>query len=67
MGLDKISNVGIEGERIGVASRWLGSPSMASLDMSSLNSSQCPIWEYRCFLRGLFLRGFKLYSLEGLL
>jgi hypothetical protein len=39
MGSDEISNVGIEGERIGVASKWLGSPSMESLDMLSLNSS----------------------------
>jgi hypothetical protein len=37
MGSDEISNVGIEGERIGVASKWLGSPSMESLDMLSLN------------------------------
>jgi hypothetical protein len=39
MGSDKTFNVGIEDEKIGLASKWLGSPSMASLDMSSLNSS----------------------------
>jgi hypothetical protein len=45
MGLNEASNVGIEGERIGIASRWLGSPYMGSLDIPSLNSSQCPTWE----------------------
>jgi hypothetical protein len=45
MGSEKISNVGIEEERIGLASKWLGSLSMASLNMSSLNSSLCPIWK----------------------
>jgi hypothetical protein len=44
-GSDKTSNVGIEGERIEVSSKGLGSPFMASLDMSSLNSFQCSIWE----------------------
>jgi uridine phosphorylase len=39
MGLDETFNVGIEGERIEVSSKGLGSPSMASLDVSSLNSS----------------------------
>jgi hypothetical protein len=39
MGLDKISNVGIEEERIAMASKWIGSSSMASLDMTSLSSS----------------------------
>jgi hypothetical protein len=39
MGLDKTFNVGIEEKKIGLASKWLGSPSMASLDMSSFNSS----------------------------
>jgi hypothetical protein len=39
MGLDKTFNMGIEGERIKVSSKGLVSPSMASLDMSSLNSS----------------------------
>jgi hypothetical protein len=38
MGSDKTSNMGIE-EKIGLASKWLGSPSMASLEISSLNSS----------------------------
>jgi hypothetical protein len=33
MGSDKISNVGIEEKKIGLDSKWLGSPSMASLDM----------------------------------
>jgi hypothetical protein len=31
----------IEGEKIESISKWLGSPSMASLGMPSLNSSQC--------------------------
>jgi hypothetical protein len=39
MGLDKTFNVGIEGERIEVSSKGLGSPSMASLDVPYLNSS----------------------------
>jgi hypothetical protein len=38
MDSDKTSNVGIEEEKIGLASKWLNSPSMASLDMPSLNS-----------------------------
>jgi len=42
MGLYSISKVGIEGERIIVASRWLRSSSMASLDMPSLSLSNCP-------------------------
>ena len=44
MGLEmgsKTFNMGIEGEKIEFISKWLGSPSMASLGMSSLNSSQC--------------------------
>ena len=45
MGSKLVSVVGIEGEKIGLVSRWLGSPSMGSLDMPSLNSSQCPTWE----------------------
>jgi hypothetical protein len=45
MGLNETSNMGIEGERIGMASKWLGSPSIDSLDKPSLNSSQCPTWE----------------------
>jgi hypothetical protein len=32
MGSDKLSNVGIEGERIEVSSKKFGSPSMAALD-----------------------------------
>jgi hypothetical protein len=39
MDLKKTSNMGIKGEMIGVASKWLGSSYMASLDMPSLNSS----------------------------
>jgi len=34
-------NMGIEGEKIEFISKWLGSPSMASLGMPSLNFSQC--------------------------
>jgi hypothetical protein len=41
--------MGTEGERIGIASKWLGSPSMGLLDMPSLNSSQCPTWENDAF------------------
>ena len=37
----KTFNMGIEGEKIEFISKWLGSPSMASLGMPSLNSSQC--------------------------
>jgi hypothetical protein len=39
MGLDETSNMGIEGERIEMASRWVGSLYMASLDMLPLSSS----------------------------
>jgi hypothetical protein len=45
MGPNKLSNLGIEGEEIGMASNWLGYPSMASLDMPSSSSSQCPTLE----------------------
>jgi len=44
MGLEigsKTFNMGIEGEKIEFVSKWLGSPSMASLGMPSLNFSQC--------------------------
>jgi hypothetical protein len=34
MGSDKTSNVGIEGEKIGLTSKWLSSP-MALLDIPS--------------------------------
>jgi len=34
-------NMGIEGEKIEFISEWLGSPSMASLGMPSLDFSQC--------------------------
>ena len=37
----KTFNMGIEGDKIEFISKWLGSPSMASLGMPSLNSSQC--------------------------
>ena len=62
------SNVGIEGERIVMASRWLGSP-IASLDTPPLNFSRYPPkgFDLRHFLRNHFLRGFELYSREGLL
>jgi hypothetical protein len=40
MGSAETSNVGIEGERIEMASRWVDSLSMASLDMLPLSSSQ---------------------------
>jgi hypothetical protein len=69
MGLNFIFGVGIEGEMIGVDSRWLRSPSMAPLDMPSLNLSKCPSkgLDLRIFLRDPFLRRFKLYALKGLL
>jgi len=44
MGLEmgsKTFNMGIEGEKTEFISKWLGSHSMASLGMPSLNSSQC--------------------------
>jgi len=37
----KTFNMGIEGEKIEFTSKWLGSPSMASLGMPSLNTFQC--------------------------
>ena len=36
-----ISVVSIEGEKIGLASMWLGSPYMASLALPSLGFSRC--------------------------
>jgi len=39
MGSDETSTVGIKGERIGMASTWLGSPSMGSLDTPFLDFS----------------------------
>jgi hypothetical protein len=68
MGLNFISSVGIKGEMIGVDSRWLRSPSMASLDMPFLSLSKCPSkgLDLRSFLRDPFLRRFKLYALKGL-
>ena len=44
MGLEigsKTFTMGIEGKKIEFVSKWLGSPSMASLGMPSLKSSQC--------------------------
>jgi hypothetical protein len=38
MGLDVSFIMGIEGEKIEFIPKWLGSPSMASLDMPSLYS-----------------------------
>ena len=69
MALDETSNGGIEGERIGMASKWLGSPSIASLDMPPLIFFKYPPngIDLRRYLRDPFLRGFELYSLEGLL
>ena len=69
MGSKLISVVGIGGEKIGLASTWLGSPSMASLVLPSLGFSRCSPLEFDlgCFLRDPFLRGFELYSLDGLL
>jgi len=63
-----ISKVGIEGERIRVASRLPHSPSMASLDMPSFSLSNCPSkgLDLKRFLRNLFRR-FKLYALKDLL
>jgi len=51
MGSYSISNVGIDEERIRVASRWLRSPSMASLDMPSL--SLLKGFDLKNFLRNL--------------
>ena len=45
MGSKLISVLGIEGEKIGLASTWFGSPTMASLVIPSLGFSQCPTWE----------------------
>jgi hypothetical protein len=42
MGSYSISDVGTKGEKIKVVSRWLRSPSMASLGMPSLSLSKCP-------------------------
>jgi hypothetical protein len=68
MGSNFISNVGIEREKIGVDSRWLFSPSMASLDMASLILSKCPSkgLDLKSFQRDPFLKRFKLYVLKGL-
>jgi hypothetical protein len=69
MGLNFISNVGIEWEKIGVDSRWLCSPSMASLDMPSLSFSKCLSkgLDLKSFQRDPFLKRYKLYVLNGLL
>jgi len=37
----KTVNMGIDGEKIKFISKWLGSPTKASLGMPSLNFSQC--------------------------
>jgi len=58
MGLEmgsKTFNMSIEGEKIDFISKWLGSPSMASLGMSSFNFSQC-IFRKERKLMMLFLR-----------
>jgi hypothetical protein len=69
MGSNFISNVGIEREKIGVDSRWLCSPSMASLDMPSLSLYKCPSkgLDLKSFQRDPILKRFKLYVLKGLL
>jgi hypothetical protein len=69
MDLNFISNVGIEKENIGVDSRWLCSPSMASLDMPSLSLYECPSkgLDLKSFQRDPSLKRFKLYILKGLL
>ena len=62
------SSVGIEGEKIGLFSRWFCSPTMASLDLPSFSlpkySSRGS--DLKSFLRDLFWR-FKLYALKYLL
>jgi hypothetical protein len=69
MGSNFIFGAGIEREKIRVDSKWLRSPSMASLDMPSLSLSKCPSngSSLRSFLRDPFLRRFKLYALKDLL
>jgi hypothetical protein len=69
MGSNFISNVGIEREKIGVDSRWLCSPSMASLDMLSLSLYERPSkgLDLKSFQRDPFLKRFKLYVLKGIL
>ena len=61
--------MGIEGERIGLSSRWLCSPTMALLDLPSLSLSKYPSTglDLECFLRGPFLRRFKLHALKDFL
>jgi hypothetical protein len=44
MGLGEAFHVVIEGERIELTPEWLGSPSMESLNMSSLYPSKCLIF-----------------------
>ena len=69
MGSKLISVVGIEEEKMGLASKRLGSPSMTSLVIPFLGVSRCSPLEFDLgrFLRDPFLRGFELYSLGGLL
>jgi hypothetical protein len=68
MGSNFISNVDVEREKIGVNSRELCSPSMASLDMPSLSLSKYPSkgLDLKSFQRDPFLKRFKLYILKGL-
>jgi hypothetical protein len=63
MGSNFISNVGIEREKIGVDSRWLCSPSIASPDMPFLSLSKCPSkgLDLKSFQRDPFLKKYKLY------
>ena len=69
IGLNESSKVGVEGEKMRLSSKWLRSPSIASLKMPSLTLSRCPSkgLDLRCFLRDPFLGRFRLYALKGLL
>ena len=66
---DGFKEVGIEGEKMRLSSKWLRSPSIALLKMPSLSLSRCPSkgLDLRCFLRYPFLGRFRLYALKGLL
>jgi hypothetical protein len=68
MGSNFISYVGIKREKIRVDSRWLCSPSMASLDIPSLSLYECPSkgLDLKNFQRDP-LKRFELYVLKGLL
>jgi len=52
----KTFNMGIEGEKTEFISKWLGSLSMASLGMPSLNSSQCLFRKERKLMIAFFPR-----------